>query len=180
MIIVSTAVKGAYLIRQDRKDDHRGFFTRLFCAKEFEEHGIEFVIAQSNMSFTQKKNTIRGMHYQVDGAEEDKLVTCMKGSILDVFIDLRRDSSTFCRHMMVELTENDNMSLLVPKGCAHGFLTLEDDSLMMYYVSNCYDAERERGVRWNDPCFGIQWPVKNPILSMKDTDYPDFKVSEEQ
>ena len=176
VIIKPASLKDAYMIQSDRKEDHRGFFSRLYCKREFEKLGIGFTIAQSNLSYTQKRNTIRGMHYQIEGAEEEKLVTCLSGSVLDVIIDLRRDSGTFGRHIMVELSEIKGLSLLVPKGCAHGFLSLEDNCLLMYFVSNFYEPGKERGVRWNDPYFGINWPVMDPIISEKDAALHDFNV----
>jgi dTDP-4-dehydrorhamnose 3,5-epimerase len=115
------------------------------------------------------------MHYQVNGSEEAKLVRCLRGRILDVCIDIRRDSDSFGHHVMVELTEMNNAMLYLPRGTAHGFLTLDNDSQVFYQVSNYYDPDNERGIRWNDPFFSIPWPVVNPILSDKDQSYPDFQ-----
>jgi dTDP-4-dehydrorhamnose 3,5-epimerase len=174
MKFTETSLKGAFIIELEPFTDNRGLFARTFCAKEFKEHGLEYNMVQSNLSVSNKKNTLRGMHYQVDGAEEAKLVRAIRGRILDVIIDLRKDSKTYGKHIMVELSETNNKMLYVPKNFAHGFLTLEDNCHVFYQVSNYYSSGKERGIRWNDPFFGISWPVKKPIISDKDAAHGDF------
>jgi len=176
MRFTETKLKGAFVIEREPSIDFRGNFARVFCADELKKQGLNFQMVQSNISFTAKKETIRGMHYQVEGGEEDKIVTCLKGRILDVIIDLRRDSETFSRYLMFELFESDNKMLYVPRGFAHGFLTLEDNCQVLYFVSNFYNPTQERRIRWNDPFFNIKWPIENPIISEKDASCQDFKA----
>jgi len=170
-------IKGVFLISLEKREDHRGFFCRTFCEKEFAEYDLDFPMVQSNLSFSKKKNTLRGMHFQKGDAAEAKLIRCLSGKILDVVVDLRKDSPTFCKYVSVELTANNDKMLYVPRGFAHGFLTLEDDSTIFYQVSNFYSPENEGGVRWNDEAFGINWPVQQPIISDKDKAHPDFLIS---
>jgi len=174
MIFSATPLKNAYVIQSEPFRDFRGEFMRTFCANEFSEHGLETRFVQSNLSITLQPGVIRGMHYQVDGAEEDKLVRCIQGSILDVIVDLRKDSETYGKHFSVELTGSNAKALLVPRGFAHGFLTLEGPSYVFYQVSNFYSPGKEKGFRWNDPKFNIPWPNKTPVLSEKDASYEDF------
>lgn len=168
-------LQGAYLIDPDVHHDQRGFFSRSFCRDEFARHGIHFQVAQSNLSYSRQLHTLRGMHFQKGKAAEKKLVKCLRGKILDVIIDLRAGSPTFCEHFKIELSEENHLMLLVPEGFAHGFLTLEADCQVFYQVNNYYDPENEAAVRWNDPIFSIQWPVTNPLLSGRDAGLPDFK-----
>ncbi len=174
MIFKKTKVHGAYLIEIDPIVDERGFFARSFCAKEFEKYGLNPFIAQCNISYNEKKGTLRGMHYQVAPHEEAKLVRCTRGAIYDVIIDLRPDSSTFKQWMSIELTGNNRQMLYIPEGIAHGYLTLEDHTEIVYQMSEVYHPECARGVRWNDPAFGIQWPLSKLILSDRDLSYHDF------
>lgn len=174
MIFTETKLKGAFIIEQEPRIDHRGFFSRTFCAQEFEKHGLESNMVQSNLSYSKEKYTLRGMHFQTNGHEEVKLVRCTKGKILDTIVDLRPESATYCESISVELTPENFRMLYVPRGFAHGFLTLEEDSEIFYQVSAFYSQENERGVRWNDPAFNIDWPVKNPILSEKDKNHADY------
>ena len=177
MKFVETKLKGAFVIELLPFNDHRGSFTRTFCAREFAEHGLHDNFVQTNLSVSKPLHTLRGMHYQVEGAEEAKLVRCIKGDILDTIIDLRPESITYCAHISVRLTGENNRMLYVPEGFAHGFLTLVKDCHVMYQVSNYYTPGKERGIRWNDPIFNIQWGVNNPILSEKDGVLPDFEVT---
>ena len=174
MIFTETKLAGAFILELEKRGDHRGFFARTFCAKEFEEHGLRTSFVQANMSKSLEKHTLRGMHYQVDGAEEAKLIRCTKGRILDVIIDIRPDSQTYCEHIAVELTAENFKQLYVPEGFAHGFLTLEEDIEVTYLVSEFYAPGKEKGIRWNDPLFGIDWPIDSPILSEKDAKHSDF------
>lgn len=169
-----TFLRGAFVIDIEPVVDHRGAFARTFCAEEFRKHGLEYNMVQSNISITLKHNTIRGMHFQVDETQEAKLVRCIRGKILDVIVDIREDSDTYAQHFMIELTGSNNKMIYVPRGFAHGFLTLEDNCHVFYQVSNFYAPNKENGIRWNDPYFGIKWPISNPILSEKDADYEDF------
>ena len=174
MKFIETELQDAYIIEREPFVDHRGSFSRTFCAKEFEQHGLATNMVQTNLSITKKKHTIRGIHYQIEGAEEDKLVQCLQGTILDVIINLRKGSKTFGKYVGVELSETNNKMLYVPRGFAHGFITLDDDCCVLYQVSNFYAPGKERGIRWNDPFFGIEWPAENPILSEKDATHPNF------
>jgi dTDP-4-dehydrorhamnose 3,5-epimerase len=174
MIFKETRLKGAYLIEWEPLQDERGFFARSFCREEFGKHGLNPQIAQCNVSYNRKCGTLRGMHYQAAPSEEAKLVRCTNGAIYDVIIDLRRPSSTFMQWMAVELTAANRRMLYIPEGFAHGFQTLEDDSEVFYQMSAAFSPELARGVRWNDPAFGIEWPPAERIISRRDDQYPDF------
>lgn len=175
MIFHKLKLEGAYRIDLEPREDERGFFARAWCQREFAEYGLETRIVQSNLSYNRHKGTLRGMHYQAPPYEEVKLVRCIRGSIFDVIIDLRPGSPTFKQWVGVELTATNRQMLYVPKGFAHGFQTLEDDTEVFYHVSEFYTPGAERGVRWNDPQFGIEWPaVEKRILSPKDQSWPDF------
>lgn len=174
MIFTETKLKGAFVIELEKRYDDRGFFARTFCANEFAAHGLKTNMVQGNMSLSKLKGTLRGMHYQVDGAEEAKLIRCTKGAILDVIIDIRKDSATYCEYIAVELTDENHKMLYVPEGFAHGFITLVDNIEVSYQVSQFYTPGKEKGIRWNDPLFNIQWPIANPIVSEKDGQHPDY------
>lgn len=175
MIFHKLKLEGAYRIDLEPREDERGFFARAWCQREFAEHGLETRIVQSNLSYNRRKGTLRGMHYQAPPHEEVKLVRCIRGSIFDVIIDLRPGSPTFKQWVGVELTATNRQMLYVPRGFAHGFQTLEDDTEVFYHVSEFYTPGAERGVRWNDPQFRITWPaVEKRILSPKDQSWPDF------
>jgi dTDP-4-dehydrorhamnose 3,5-epimerase len=174
MEFYSTEIPGCFIIHLLTHKDSRGFFTRTFCAREFREHGLEDIMVQSNWSETEQKNTIRGMHFQTNESEEAKLVNCMRGRVLDVCLDLRRESPAFGKYVMIELAENNDVMLYHPRGTAHGFLTLENQCQLVYLMSNYYDPDSSDGVRWNDPFFSIPWPISNPILSIRDRSFPDF------
>jgi dTDP-4-dehydrorhamnose 3,5-epimerase len=167
-------IKGAFLIQVQSYKDHRGSFARAYCKKEFASAGIDLEIVQSNLSFSEKENTLRGMHYQKGDHAEKKLVKCIKGRILDVLLDLRKDSSGFGQYYMQELSGDNNLMILVPEGVAHGFLTLDPDCFVFYQVSNYYNKENEAAVRWDDPRFSIPWPVSDPIVSERDANHPDY------
>ncbi len=169
-----TSVPGCYIVSLQQRGDERGFFSRLFCAKEFAEHGLEGSIAQINNSVSTFAGTLRGMHYQVAPAGEVKLVRCIRGAIFDVVLDLRKDSPTFGRWHAETLTASNRLMMYVPKGCAHGFLTLEDDTEILYPVTAPYVGSAERIVRWNDAKFGIRWPREPAVLSDKDRDAPSY------
>ncbi len=171
-----TDLNDAWILDMEQRGDHRGFFARTFCADEFKEHGLNTTFVQANMSKSTQKHTLRGMHFQIDGAEESKLIRCTKGAILDVIIDIRKESDSYGKHISVELTEDNYKQLYVPEGFAHGFITLTDEIEVMYLVSEFYSPGKERGIRWNDPAFGIDWPVSEPVLSEKDADWADFQL----
>lgn len=177
MIFRETKLKGAYVIELELLEDERGFFARSFCQKEFEEHGLNSHIAQCNISYNKKEGTLRGMHYQEAPYEEAKLVSCIRGMIYDVIIDLRPDSSTYCQWVAVELNAENYKMLYVPEGFAHGFQTLEDSTEVFYRMSEFYHPECAQGVRWDDPKFNIEWPkVEDRIISSKDKSYSDYSL----
>lgn len=174
MIFKETKLKGAYIIELEPLEDERGFFARSFCRKEFEEQGLNFSIVQCNLSYNKRKGTLRGMHYQIAPHEEAKLVSCIRGAIYDVIIDLRPNSSTYRQWFAVELTAENYKMLYIPAGFAHGFQTLEGNTVVFYQMSEFYHPECARGVRWNDPAFGIVWPDDIRVISDRDRQYPDF------
>ncbi len=175
MIFTETTLKGAFVIELEKIEDSRGFFARAWCQKEFEKHGLNPRLVQCNLSYNRQKGTLRGMHYQVEPHKESKLVRCIRGAIYDVIIDLRPASSTYGRWVGVELSAENRKMLYVPEGFAHGFQTLEDDTEAFYQVSEFYSPALERGVRWNDPSFRVEWPaVEKRIISDKDRSWPDY------
>jgi dTDP-4-dehydrorhamnose 3,5-epimerase len=175
MIFTETILMGAYLIKAERLEDERGFFARVWCCREFEAHGLGTALAQCNVSFNVSRGTLRGMHYQVAPHEEAKLVRCTMGAIYDVIVDLRRGSPTYRRHFGEVLSAENRNMLYIPEGFAHGFITLEDRTEVFYQMSAFYDAESARGVRWDDPAFGIRWPAEVRVISERDRSYPDFR-----
>jgi dTDP-4-dehydrorhamnose 3,5-epimerase len=174
MIFKETKLNGAYIIDLERHQDERGFFARTFCRKELEAHGLISDVAQANMSLSKARGTLRGMHYQKTPFEETKLVRCTRGALYDVIIDLRSDSPTYKQWIGVELTADNATMLFVPQNFAHGFITLSDDTEATYLVSQFYAPGAELGIRWNDPQFGIQWPIDVQVMSEKDANWPDF------
>ena len=169
-----TNLAGAYLVQLEPVRDQRGFFARTFCVEEFANHGLEIGYPQHSISYSARKGTLRGMHYQRDPHREAKLVRCTKGAILDVIVDIRRDSSTFCRWQRFELSSANGDQLYVPKGFAHGFQTLCDDVEVSYLISTPHQPEFARGIRYNDPAFGIGWPLPVAEISERDMRWPDF------
>ncbi len=175
MIYKETNLKGSFLIEIEPKEDERGFFARSFCREEFKNKGIDFKIVQSNISYNKKAGTLRGMHYQIVPYEESKIVSCVKGRIYDVIIDLREDSATYCKWTAIELNADNFLSIYIPEGFAHGFQTLEDDTVVSYQMSEYFHTGSSQGVRWNDPAFKVNWPMVNKrIISAKDRMHPDF------
>lgn len=175
MVFVETKLQGVFIIEAERIEDERGFFARTFCAHEFEAHGLNPRVAQCSTSFNKRKGTLRGMHYQVAPHGEDKVVRCIAGAIYDVAVDLRRNSLTYEHWVAVELTDDNRRALYIPVGCAHGFQTLQDNSEVYYQISEFYHSESARGVRWDDPTFGVEWPIPaGPILSQRDRGYADY------
>jgi dTDP-4-dehydrorhamnose 3,5-epimerase len=174
MIFTETPVEGAYLIDLEKRGDERGFFARAFCRNEFAAHGLETDFVQINNSLSAARGTLRGMHYQLPPAAEVKVVRCLSGALWDVVLDLRPGSPTWGRWFGAELSAENRRMMYAPKGLAHGFVTLRNDTEAFYLVSAFYAPELERGVRWNDPAFGIEWPVEPVVISDKDRDRADF------
>ncbi|MBD2208541.1 dTDP-4-dehydrorhamnose 3,5-epimerase [Nostoc linckia FACHB-104] len=172
MIFIKTALKDAFIVELEKKQDHRGFFARSFCAQEFVTHGLKSIVAQCNVSYNYKKGTLRGMHYQLAPAAETKLIRCTKGAIYDVIIDMRPDSPTFLSHIGVELTADNHRALYVPELFAHGYQALTDDAEVVYQVGEFYTPGYERGLRYDDPFFNIEWPLEVTEISEKDLNWP--------
>src|ERR1700740_3810145 len=175
MRFLETKIPGVYEISIEPKRDERGFFARSWCAQEFASHGLNSKLLQCSISFNTHKGTLRGVHYQAAPYQEAKLVRCTKGAIFDVAIDLRPRSRTFKSWVSVVLTAELRKMLYVPEGCAHGFLTLEDNTEVFYQMSEFYNPASARGVRWDDPAFQIAWPETIAVISDRDRTYPDFK-----
>lgn len=176
MIFSETELKGAFILEVRKLEDERGFFGRTFCQKEFEKHGMNPHVVQANVSYNKSKGILRGMHYQLHPYEETKLVRCVRGAIYDVIIDLRKDSPTYTKWIGVELREDSYRTLFVPEGFGHGFITLEDNTEVIYQVSQFYTPGAESGIRWNDPAFNIKWPIEPIIISEKDRQHSDYIV----
>jgi len=174
VIFVPTALPGAFVIELERLEDERGFFARTWCAREFEAHGLNPRLVQCSTSFNRRRGTLRGMHWQAAPHEEAKLVRCTAGAIHDVVLDLRSDSPAYLKHVAVELSAANHRALYIPEGCAHGFQTLADDSEVFYQMTEFHSPEHARGVRWDDPAFGLPWPAGERTMSERDRSYPDF------
>jgi dTDP-4-dehydrorhamnose 3,5-epimerase len=174
MLFSALPLAGAFLIEPHRIKDDRGFFARVWCAREAEKNGLSIRVAQCSTSHNTRRGTLRGMHYQVAPYQEAKLVRCTAGAIYDVILDLRKESGTYLRWFAVELSASNRLMLYIPEGCAHGFQTLTDDAEVFYQISEFYEPTASRGVRWDDAAFGIRWPVDSPILSRRDASYTDF------
>jgi dTDP-4-dehydrorhamnose 3,5-epimerase len=172
MIIKKTKIEGVFVIDLEPRGDERGYFARVFAKEELAKHGIKYSIVHMNRSLTGDKGTIRGLHYQKYPKQEDKIVQCLQGSIFDVAVDLRKNSKTYGQWVGEILSAENKRMLLVPKGFAHGFQTLEKNCLVEYFVTQYYSPAYERGLRWNDPRFRIEWPIKKAILSEKDANWP--------
>ncbi len=170
-----TRVAGAFLVEPERVEDERGFFARTWCREEFAEHGLNADLVQCNISYNARRGTLRGMHYQRPPHAEAKLVRCTRGALYDVIVDLRRNSSTYMQWFGTELTADNRSALYVPEGCAHGFITLRDDTEVLYQMSDSYHAECVAAVRWNDPAFAIAWPAAPEVISERDRSHPDFR-----
>ena len=176
MNIEKTNIEGAYIIQNNYIEDERGYFLRLFCNDELKKVGIDFEVKQSNMSYSAKKGTLRGMHYQVEPYGEIKVVRCIKGAVFDAIADIRKDSPTYGKHFTVELSEENGKMIYIPPYVAHEIQTLENDSMVVYFVSELYVPNSLAYLRWDDKFFNIKWPkCKNRIMSVKDRNIPDFK-----
>jgi dTDP-4-dehydrorhamnose 3,5-epimerase len=174
MLFTETSLKDVYIVDLVRHEDMRGFFGRAWCQQEFAEQGLNSQLVQCNISFNKKRGTLRGMHYQMPPHEEAKLVRCTRGAMYDVALDLRSHSPTFKNWLAVELTSENRRALYIPGGFAHGFQTLTDDTEVFYQMSEFYFPEAAQGIRWNDSAFQIDWPIVAPIISEKDSTYPDW------
>jgi dTDP-4-dehydrorhamnose 3,5-epimerase len=174
MKFLALPLEGAFLVEIEARVDERGLFARTYCEDEFKAHGLPSSFVQCNTSFNASRGILRGLHYQTEPRPEAKLVRCTRGAIFDVIVDLRPDSPTYGRWYGAELTADNRKALFIPVGFAHGFQTLEDNSEVFYQMSEFYDGNLARGVRWNDPSFGISWPIVPPMISKRDARYPDL------
>lgn len=177
MVVRPTSLQDAYIIDLEKREDPRGFFARGWCRREFEQHHLIADLVQANISYNTMKGTLRGMHYQAEPHGEVKLIRCTRGRLYDVMIDLRLHSPTYGRWFGLELTADNRLMLYVPRGLAHGFQTLEDDTEAFYLVSEYYTPGAEWGVRYNDPAFDITWPLLVTSISDKDRSWPDVSLN---
>jgi dTDP-4-dehydrorhamnose 3,5-epimerase len=175
MKFLPTELAGAFVVELEPHADERGFFARTWCADEFAAHGLATTFVQGNVSFNHQAGTMRGMHWQAEPHAEDKLVRVTAGAVWDVVVDLRPGSPTYLRHVGVRLDAANRTALFVPKGFAHGFLTLEDATEVVYQMSAFYAPEAARGARWDDPAFAIDWPAEVRVISDRDATYPDYR-----
>jgi dTDP-4-dehydrorhamnose 3,5-epimerase len=177
MEFIETPLPGSYVIDITRFGDDRGFFARAFCEHEFREHGLVTDFVQVNNSLSRVKHTLRGMHYQLSPRAETKLVRCIRGVMYDIILDLRPESPTFGRHFGAELTAENRRMMYVPKGFAHGFITMVDETEALYFVDEFYTPRLERGIRWDESRFNLEWPARPSIVSEKDQSHPKFDES---
>lgn len=178
MIFSETRLPGVFIIDPERQEDARGFFARIWCQREFEAHRLNPRLVQCSISFNKTKGTLRGMHFQSAPHEETKLVRCTMGAIYDVILDLRSHSPTFKEHIAVVLSADNRKTVYVPEGVAHGFQTLEGHTEVFYQMTEFHVPASARGVRWDDPAFGISWPAAERIISERDRSYPDFVATQ--
>jgi dTDP-4-dehydrorhamnose 3,5-epimerase len=174
MIFTETSLPGVYVVELEKRGDARGFFARVFCEREFAAHELATKFVQVNNSLSAERGTLRGLHYQLPPMQETKLVRCVRGALCDVALDLRRGSPTFGRWFAAELTADNRKMMYIPKGCAHGFITLADNTEAFYFADQFYAPELERGARWNDPRFAIRWSSEPSTISDKDRQHADF------
>lgn len=172
MIFTETKIRGLFIIDLEPFEDERGFLARSWSKQEFAAQGIDDTMVECNVSFNKRAGILRGLHYQCSPHEQAKLVRCTRGGIYDVAVDLRTASPTLYQWVAVELTEDNHRSFFIPAGCAHGYQTLTEESEVFYQMSDHYHPECSRGVRWNDPAFGIHWPLSDPIMIERDRTYP--------
>jgi dTDP-4-dehydrorhamnose 3,5-epimerase len=174
MLFHPARIDGVYRIEMERRIDERGFFARTFCELEFEEHKLVSRFVQCNLSYNKLSGTLRGMHLQRDPKPEIKLVRCVRGAAFDVVLDLRPVSKTYCQWEAFEISAENGTAVYIPAGVAHGFQTLAEETELFYHMSEFYEPSLAAGVRWNDPSFGIEWPLFNPTMSERDASYRDF------
>lgn len=170
----ATSIEGVWLIEMERHEDERGWFAREWCASELQRRGLDTTLSQCSVSFNHKRGTLRGMHFQAPPHEETKVVRCSLGALFDVVVDLRPDSPTYMAWLGIELTRDNGLMLYIPRGVAHGFQTLQDNTEIIYKISAEYHPASSRGVRWNDPVFGIRWPLDVSVISERDRTYPGY------
>jgi dTDP-4-dehydrorhamnose 3,5-epimerase len=175
MKLIATKLNGVYLVELQSFADERGFYKRLWGYDEFEKLSLDSKLNNVGISFNKKRGTVRGMHYQAEPFAETKLVQCVHGQIFDVVLDLRKNSATFGKWISAELSPENNLAFYIPKGLAHGFQTLEDNTEVLYTISAKYDVNSARGVRWNDPQFSIKFPLEITCINERDANYPDFE-----
>lgn len=168
MRFVPTSIPDVWIIELEERHDDRGFFARSFCQREFAEHGIDFDVRQTNLSFNSSAGTLRGLHFQFPPSAESKVVRCTSGALHDVVVDLRAESATFGRHVAVELSAKNRIALVIPPRFAHGFVTLEDNTEVMYLMSEFYAPAQEGGLPWNDPTLAIEWPRPPVVIAPRD------------
>lgn len=174
MLIEKTPLPGVLVTSLQMIEDERGFFARTYCEQEFAAAGVDIRVRQTNVSGNKAKGTLRGLHYQADPYPDKKLVTCVRGAIFDVAVDLRADSPTYLKWFGIELTADNRKGLYIPPGCAHGFITLLDDTDVNYLMGETYVPDLARGARWNDPAFAIEWPIEPITMNERDAAYPDW------
>ncbi|APP84870.1 dTDP-4-dehydrorhamnose 3,5-epimerase [Xanthomonas hortorum pv. vitians] len=174
MIFHPTPLAGAFVIEPEQRGDARGWFARVFCTQEMAQAGLVDQFVQVNNSFNAQAGTLRGMHYQLPPAAEVKIVRCIRGALWDAIVDLRPDSRTYLQWYGTELTAENRLALYVPRGFAHGFITLQPQTEAFYFANAMYTPQAERGLRWNDPRLGLQWPLEPQLVSDKDAAWPDF------
>jgi dTDP-4-dehydrorhamnose 3,5-epimerase len=177
MKFTETRLQGAFVVEPQPFKDERGYFARAFCVREFEEHGLNPVVAQCNVSYNHYKGTLRGMHYQIPPAAETKFIRCLRGAIYDVIVDMRPDSPTYLQYFGIELMAENGTALYVPGMFAHGYLALTDDTEVLYQVGEFYTPDCERGLRYDDPAIGIEWPIAVTSISDKDKAWPLLDTS---
>lgn len=175
MLIEKTPLVGVFVTSLQKFADERGFFARTYCQKEFKDAGIDFDLVQTNVSGNIHKGTLRGLHYQGEPNPDNKLVTCTRGSVFDVAVDLRKESPTYLQWFGQILSADNRKGLYVPHGCGHGFITLEDDTDVNYLMGETFVAELACGARWNDPAFGIEWPIQPTTMNDRDANYVDWQ-----
>ncbi|MBL4693040.1 MAG: dTDP-4-dehydrorhamnose 3,5-epimerase [Magnetovibrio sp.] len=174
MQIEKTSIDGVLVTSLQKFEDERGFFARTYCQQEFSDAGVDIQLIQTNVSGNKTKGTLRGLHYQGEPHPDKKLVTCSRGSVFDVAVDLRKDSGTYLKWFGSILSAENRKGLYVPPGCAHGFITLEDDTDVNYLMGTHFVAELSCGVRWNDPAFGIEWPAEPQNINDRDANFPNW------
>lgn len=178
MQFIKTPLSSAYLIELQKREDERGFFSRVYCEKEFQDLGLESKFVQVNNSLSMVPGTLRGLHYQLPPKEEVKLVRCIRGALFDVIIDVRKNSPTFGNWFGAELTAENRKMMYVPRGFAHGFISLKPETELLYFVSEFYSPEHECGVRWDDPGVQIRWPIEPSVISDKDRLHPHLELNQ--
>jgi dTDP-4-dehydrorhamnose 3,5-epimerase len=174
MLFRTTKLPGVFVIELEKRPDERGFFARTWCRDELAKHGLRTELVQCSISYNEQAGTLRGMHYQVAPRAETKIVSCVRGAIYDVVLDLRADSSTYGQWLSVDLDEQAMRMVYIPEGCAHGFQTKTAGAVVHYQIADPHSPEHARGARWNDPAFGIEWPLETTMISQRDANFPNF------